>query len=38
MADQYKGLVDETYIIGSCKEPGLIVDAIRDGALIGNKI
>jgi 2,4-dienoyl-CoA reductase (NADPH2) len=32
------GLVAETHIIGSCKEPGLIVDAVRDGALIGYEI
>jgi 2,4-dienoyl-CoA reductase (NADPH2) len=28
-------LVDETHVIGSCKEPGLIVDAVREGALVG---
>ncbi len=38
MAGQYKDLVAETYVIGSCKEPGLIVDAMRDGAVIGRKI
>jgi len=31
-------LVGETYIIGSCKEPGLIVDAVREGALTGYAI
>ena len=30
-----KGLVPETHVVGSCKEPGLIVDAVREGALIG---
>jgi 2,4-dienoyl-CoA reductase (NADPH2) len=29
------GLVEETYIIGSAKEPGWIVDAVREGALAG---
>ena len=28
-------LVAETHVIGSCKEPGLIVDAVREGALAG---
>jgi hypothetical protein len=37
-AAPFKGLVAETYEIGSGKEPGLIVDAIRDGAVIGRKI
>jgi 2,4-dienoyl-CoA reductase (NADPH2) len=31
-------LADETHVIGSCKEPGLIVDAVRDGALTGYAI
>jgi 2,4-dienoyl-CoA reductase (NADPH2) len=31
-------LVDETHVIGSCKEPGLIVDAVREGALTGYAI
>jgi 2,4-dienoyl-CoA reductase (NADPH2) len=35
VAEQFKGLVAETHIIGSCKEPGLIVDAMRDGAKVG---
>jgi hypothetical protein len=34
-AEQFKGLVPETHVIGSCKEPGLIVDAMREGAKIG---
>jgi hypothetical protein len=37
-AGQFKDLVPETHVIGSCKEPGLIVDAMRDGAVIGRKI
>jgi thioredoxin reductase len=36
--DQLSGIVDETYVIGSAKEPGLMVDAIRDGCLTGLKI
>lgn len=35
IAEQFKGLVAETHVIGSCKEPGLIVDAMREGAKIG---
>jgi NADPH-dependent 2,4-dienoyl-CoA reductase/sulfur reductase-like enzyme len=33
--EQLAGLAGETHVIGSCKEPGLIVDAVREGALIG---
>ena len=33
--DRLSGIVDETYIIGSAKDPGLMVDAIRDGAETG---
>lgn len=35
IVEQLKGLVAETHLIGSCKEPGLIVDAMKDGAKIG---
>jgi hypothetical protein len=38
IVDQLSGLVDETHVIGSCREPGLIVDAVREGALIGRAI
>lgn len=38
LAEKFSGLVDETYNIGSCAEPGLIVDAIRDGAKVGYAI
>lgn len=31
-------LAPETYVIGSAREPGLVVDAIRDGALTGYSI
>jgi len=33
-----KGMIPEIHSIGSCKEPGLIVDAIADGARIGHSI
>lgn len=33
--DQFKGLVDEIQVIGSCREPGLIVDAMKEGAKVG---
>ena len=35
IVERLSGLVAETHVIGSCREPGLIVDAIREGALIG---
>jgi len=35
MIDRLSGLVAETHVIGSCKEPGMIVDAIQDGHKIG---
>jgi 2,4-dienoyl-CoA reductase (NADPH2) len=38
IADQFQGLVNEIHVIGSCKEPGLIVDAMKDGAQIGYAI
>jgi hypothetical protein len=31
-------LVAETHVIGSCREPGWIVDAVREGALAGYAI
>ena len=36
--DELAKLVDETYVIGSAKEPGWIVDAVREGALAGHAI
>lgn len=36
--DRFKDLVAETFHIGSSVEPGLIVDAIHDGAKIGYAI
>jgi 2,4-dienoyl-CoA reductase (NADPH2) len=33
--EELSALVKETHVIGSCKEPGLIVDAVREGALAG---
>jgi 2,4-dienoyl-CoA reductase (NADPH2) len=38
IAKSLKGKASETYIIGSCTEPGLIVDAIADGARIGHSL
>ena len=38
IVDQLSGLVDETHVIGSCREPGLIVDAVKEGALVGYAI
>ena len=33
-----KGKVPEIYMIGNCKGPGLIINAIADGYNIGNSI
>ncbi|MBM9603107.1 FAD-dependent oxidoreductase [Desulfopila inferna] len=38
IAEKFKGLIAETHIIGSCREPGLIVDAVREGAKLGLSI
>jgi 2,4-dienoyl-CoA reductase (NADPH2) len=38
LIDELGGLVAETHVIGSCREPGWIVDAIREGALAGYAI
>lgn len=38
IVEKFNGRVPETHVIGSCKEPGLMVDAIRDGALVGLKV
>ena len=38
IADRFSGLVSETYVIGSSREPGLIVDAIQEGHKTGLKI
>jgi 2,4-dienoyl-CoA reductase (NADPH2) len=38
LADQFKDLVAEIHVIGSCREPGLIVDAMKEGAEIGCSI
>ena len=38
LIEELGGLVDETHVIGSCREPGWIVDAIREGALVGYSI
>lgn len=38
LAEMLKGIVPEIYNIGSSSEPGLIVDAIREGAKIGYAI
>ncbi len=38
IAQELGGLVSETHIIGSCRDPGWIVDAIREGALVGYAI
>ena len=35
VVDTFKGLAGEVHVIGSCQEPGLIADAMRDGHRIG---
>jgi 2,4-dienoyl-CoA reductase (NADPH2) len=36
--EELGSLVDRTLVIGSCREPGWIVDAVREGALAGYSI
>ncbi len=38
IVERLEGLVTDTRVIGSCKQPGWIVDAIREGALTGYAI
>ncbi len=38
MTEELGGLVSETHTIGNCREPGRIVDAILEGALVGCSI
>jgi len=33
-----KGVAPEVYAIGDCSKPGLIVDAVADGARIGHAL
>ena len=38
LAEKLKGIVPEVYTVGDCKEPQLIVDAIRDGLQTGHDV
>jgi 2,4-dienoyl-CoA reductase (NADPH2) len=38
LADKLKDIVPEVYMVGDCREPRLIVDAIRDGLETGHNI
>ena len=38
LARYFEGKVPEIYLVGDCKEPRLIPDAIADGWRIGNMI
>ena len=38
LAAHLEGKVEEIHSIGSCREPGLIADAIADGARVGHLI
>ncbi len=38
LVSELEGLVDEVHVVGSCREPGWIVDAIREGAQCGYAI
>ena len=38
LAEKLKEIVPEVYSIGDCREPRLIVDAIRDGLKTGHEI
>jgi hypothetical protein len=35
IVEAFKGIVPEIHVIGSCREPGLTVNAVKDGALAG---
>ncbi len=38
LAEKLQGIVPEVYAVGDCREPGLIVDAVRDGLQTGHII
>jgi len=38
LIEKLSGLVPDTRVIGSCREPGWIVDAIREGAVAGYSV
>jgi hypothetical protein len=38
LIDELAGLAGETHVVGSSREPGWIVDAIREGALAGYSV
>jgi len=38
LADNLKDIAPEFYVIGDCKEAGLITEAVADGAIISNRI
>jgi 2,4-dienoyl-CoA reductase (NADPH2) len=38
LAEKLKDIVPEVYMVGDCKEPRLIVDAIRDGLQTGHDV
>ena len=38
LTDSLKGAAPELYVIGDCREPGRMAEAIADGAIIGNMI
>jgi 2,4-dienoyl-CoA reductase (NADPH2) len=38
LIEELAGLANSVYLVDSCKEPGLLVDAVRDGALVGYSI
>lgn len=38
LVESLHGMKVEVYTIGDCQKPGMIIDAIREGAEVGNKI
>jgi 2,4-dienoyl-CoA reductase (NADPH2) len=38
LADSLKGLAPEVHVLGDCKKPGLIIDAIADGYVTGRAV
>ena len=38
LADELKGLIGETHVVGDCREPRAIVDAVREGYEVGSNL
>lgn len=38
LAESLRSIAPEFYVVGDCKEAGLIAEAVAGGAIIGNQI